>query len=62
MMRAYIVTYFDRNGGVEKQDALRFASDDAAIDAVGESPHRHAIEIKDGERLVARFPPWLATP
>lgn len=58
MMRAYIVTYFGRNGQIEKQDSIISASDDDVIDAVGESDYAHVIEIKDGERLVARFPPW----
>ena len=57
-MRAYIVTFFDRHGQIEKQDSIMGASDDDVIDAVGESDHAHVIEIKDGERLVARFPPW----
>lgn len=56
-MRAYIVTFFDRHSLIEKQDSIMGASDDDVIDAVGESDHAHVIEIQDGERLVARFPP-----
>lgn len=56
MMHTYIVTYCGRNGHIGKQDTIMRASDEDVIDAVGGSDHAHVIEIKDGERLVARVP------
>lgn len=56
-MRLYTVTLFNPDETVSGRQQLRAADDDAAIDAVGETPHPYGIDVYDGERLVARFPP-----
>lgn len=35
-----------------------FEHDDHALDTIGRSAHAHEIEVRQGERLVARFPRW----
>jgi hypothetical protein len=39
-----------------------FDDDDHALDEIGRSDHPHEIFVHQGERLVARFPPWPPKP
>ena len=59
-MAPYRVRLYDENGGVETEYVVDFAHDDDAIDRVGDSEHPHAMDIWEGDRHVARFPPWRA--
>jgi hypothetical protein len=56
----YKINLLDKSGSPEAEEVLEFDSDDAVIDHVGEIGHRDAIEVWQGERCVALFPPWPA--
>ena len=57
-MPIYTVTYLNADGTTLRQQKLRAENDDKALDHVGESKHRHAIDVRHGDRHVVRFPPW----
>ncbi|MFI4935531.1 MAG: hypothetical protein ACHP7N_12985 [Caulobacterales bacterium] len=57
-MAPYTVSFLGPEREVLIQDVQWFAHDDHALDTIGRSSHPHEIEVRQGERLVARFPPW----
>ena len=57
-MAAYIVSFLGPDNEVVSEDERWFEDDDHALDTVGRSNHPHEILVRQGERLVARFPPW----
>jgi len=54
----YTVSFLGPNGDVVAEEVRWFEHDDHALDAVGRETHPHEIEVRQGERLVARAPPW----
>lgn len=57
-MAPYRITLLDREGSEVAEHRLEFNDDDAAIDHAGGIAHPHAIDLWQGDRHVARFPPW----
>ena len=56
-MSPYRITLLDTDGDVQDEHLFDLEHDDAAIDHAGRFIHPHAIEVWQGERHVARFPP-----
>ncbi|HEY1415519.1 MAG TPA: hypothetical protein VGF42_06505 [Caulobacteraceae bacterium] len=56
-MSPYRINYLGPDHRVGLEEMQWFEDDDHALDAVGRSPHRDEIEVRQGDRLVARFPP-----
>lgn len=56
----YTISYRDGDGAILSEEDRAFRNDDAAIDAVGDSPHPFEILLTQGARLVARFGAWPA--
>ncbi len=61
-MSPYRVRLYDEDGGVQGEYVMEFDQDDDAIDRIGESDHPHAMDVWDGDRHVARFPPVRNSP
>lgn len=57
-MLPYRIRLLDERGEPVREHALEFDHDDDAIDHAGALKHPHAIDLWQGERHVARFPPW----
>jgi hypothetical protein len=57
-MASYTIHFLGPDSGVVATDVRWFEHDDQALDAVGRSAHPHEILVRQGERLVARFPSW----
>lgn len=57
-MAPYTVSFLGPDEEIVAQEVRWFEHDDNAIDEIGRSDHPHAIHVHQGERLVARFPPW----
>ena len=57
-MASYQIRYLGPDGAVVAEERQVFPDDDAAIDAAGASGHPHEILLSQGDRIVARFPPW----
>jgi len=56
----YNIHFHDETGALRETRTMLFEHDDAAIDHVGAFAHPHEMNIWQGERHVARFPPWPA--
>lgn len=56
-MTCYTVRLLAANGEPDSEMSVDHPSDDDVIDAVGGFDHPHAMEIWDGDRHVATFPP-----
>jgi hypothetical protein len=54
----YTISFLSADRAVLNEEVRWFAHDDHALDEVGRSAHPHGIVVKQGERLVAEFPPW----
>ena len=54
----YTVSFLGPNEEVLAEEVHWFEHDDHALDEIGRSDHPHEIRVHQGERLVARFPPW----
>ena len=61
-MATYTVSFLGFDGDVQTRQTLECASDDDAIDIVGDSTHPHSIDLHEGARHVVRFPPWPRVP
>ncbi len=59
-MTTYRVDLLNGEGRVESSVLLDCAEDDDAIDRVGDLDHPEGMEIWQGARHVASFPPWRA--
>ena len=57
-MARYNVNLLAPDGSLESQQTIDCAHDDEAIDRVGELDYPYEIDVWEGERHVARFPPW----
>ncbi len=57
-MTSYRVSLLAADGSVHREQMIDCASDDEAIDRVGEFDYPHVIDLWQGNRHVARFPPW----
>lgn len=57
-MAPYVIRLLKPDGGVHAEHVIDFDHDDAAIDHAGSIPHPHTIEVHQGDRQVAKFPPW----
>ena len=57
-MVAYRIRLYTEDGDVQEEQVLDCQHDDEAIDRVGEFHHPHAMDVWEGARHVARFPPW----
>ena len=53
----YLIRLLNARGERHAMLEREHQSDDEAIDPAGFLDHPHALEVWDGERLVARFPP-----
>ena len=58
VMSPYAITFLGEDGAPLGSEVRWFGHDDDAIDEVGSSDHPHVIVLHQGDRLVARFPPW----
>ncbi len=58
MLAPYTISFLSADGAVLNEQVCWFAHDDHALDEVGRSEHPHAIVVRQGQRLVAEFPPW----
>ena len=58
LMARYRIELIAPDGSIHRRDAMDCAHDDDAIDRVGKLDYPHEIDVWEGERLVARFPPW----
>ena len=61
-MVSYTIDLLRHDGSIQETRIALFEHDDAAIDHVGGIDHPHAIDVSQGERHVARFPPWPLPP
>jgi len=59
-MAPYTISFIGSDGTLVDRHERWFEHDDAAIDEAGKSDHAHEILVRQGERLVARFPPLAA--
>ncbi len=57
-MAPYAVSFMGPNKEILVEEVRWFAHDDDALDEIGRSKHPHEIQVRQGERMVARFPPW----
>jgi hypothetical protein len=57
-MVPYTFSFLSPAREVLVEEVQWFEDDDHALDTIGRSDHPHEIEVRQGERLVARFPPW----
>ncbi len=57
-MVPYTVSFLGPDEEVVTKEVRYFESDDHALDEIGRSDHPYAIQVHQGERIVARFPPW----
>ena len=57
-MTPYTIHFLGPDGETIASEERWFEHDDHALDTVGRSDHPHAMLVLEGERLVARFPPW----
>ena len=57
-MPIYTITFRGSDGAELSQQEIECACDDDAIDTAGECTHPHEIDVHEGDRRVARFPPW----
>ena len=57
-MAPYRIRLLTEDGGLHAEHLLDFDSDDAAIDHAGSLTHPHEMEIWQGDRQVAKIPPW----
>jgi len=57
-MSPYTVSFLGPAREVLVEEVQWFEHDDDALDMIGRSNHPHEIEVRQGQRLVARFPPW----
>ena len=58
----YTIDLLNDDGSIDETLVVVFEHDDAAIDYVGGIDHRHAIEVRQGDRHVALFPPLAGPP
>jgi hypothetical protein len=56
-MTPYAVSFLGPNDEVVHEEVRWFEHDDQALDDIGRSDHPHAILVRQGERLIARFRP-----
>jgi hypothetical protein len=61
-MAAYRVVFHDESGEPFAESIVHHPDDDAAIDAVGAHSHPHEMMVWQGDRFVARVPPWPPRP
>jgi hypothetical protein len=57
-MAPYRIALLAGDGTVHDERVIECAYDDEVIDHVGRSDHPHEIDVWQGQRHVARFPPW----
>jgi S-ribosylhomocysteine lyase LuxS involved in autoinducer biosynthesis len=57
-MAPYTVSFMGPNEEVLAEEVRWFDYDDHALDEIGRSKHPHEIQVHQGDRMVARFPPW----
>jgi hypothetical protein len=55
-MVPYTIDLLKDDGSIDETRVVAFEHDDAAIDHVGGIDHPHAIQVREGDRLVALFP------
>ena len=60
-MPAYKIKLLGDDGSLRREEEVECAHDDEAIDRTGEIDYPEAITVWQGDRLVARFPPWRQT-
>jgi hypothetical protein len=51
------INLLNEDGFPSKEYSVEFENDDDAVDHAGSTGHPHQIEIWEGGRLVASFPP-----
>lgn len=56
-MTLYTVTFRGPDESADEARLIEASDDDGIIDLVGAADHPHAIDIDDGDRHVATFPP-----
>ena len=61
-MVPYTIDLLNDDGSIDETLVVVFEHDDAAIDHVGSIDHRRAIEVRQGDRHVALFPPLAGPP
>ena len=61
-MAPYTIDLLKRDGSLGETRVVVFEHDDAAIDHVGGIDHAHAIQVRQGDRLVALFPSLARSP
>lgn len=57
-MAPYRVSLLTEDGSPHEERVIDCEHDDEAIDRAGEIQHPHEIDVWQGNRHVARFPPW----
>jgi hypothetical protein len=57
-MAAYRIIFHDEDGEPIAESGAEHPDDDAAIDHAGRHTHPHEMEVWQGDRFVARLPPW----
>jgi hypothetical protein len=55
----YIFRYADPDGKVAYEEVRQYDNDRQATDAAGMNPHPYRLEVWQGDRWVASFPPLL---
>lgn len=58
MLSPYTISFLTADRAVINEEVRWFTHDDHALDEIGRSTHPYAILVKQGDRLVAEFPPW----
>lgn len=61
-MAPYTVNFLGPDKQVIAEDVQWFEHDDHALDTIGRSNHPHEISVRQGQRLVAIFPPLRKRP
>lgn len=57
-MAPYRIVKLSAEEAALEEHMIECAHDDDAIDQVGWIDHPHAIDLWQGDRHIARFPPW----
>jgi len=61
-MVSYTIDLLKDDGSIDETRVVVFQHNDAAIDHVGGIDHPHAIQVREGDRLVALFPGLARSP
>jgi hypothetical protein len=57
-MAPYTIDLLREDGSVHETRVIHCEHDDEAIDRVGSFDHPHAMDVRQADRHVVRFPPW----